>query len=869
MSSSRGQQQQASTCRCRRCTLSHLLGGVVGPAEDGPCTNPSQNNALSMADELSGLLPALASQSSAQDAVMAVPIRVRMAIVRTSSYSAAPPKGGFPSYEDTPLERKLETYYPPVTAYGGNSAAEATVAELTEYIVEELFVGNKEGHFWERDREAFVKMLLGDEWEGTLPNVIFRYTAGKMNGQRSGGKLTNGGKKALRATWVVHFSLSEKCEGDFVDVSSTANAYKTLRGIQSQVPKGKKADLLLKAHVLCSEEGKDAPPKRKRKGLTEKGSKDDDGGTPKRKKVVTADAKVPVSITKYPNGIPPALSEAWENQKMAESSPKRKKKADAMEVERPSAAAAKKPPSKKAATSAKVDSKDDDSATESSEDEAGGDKAFDFAALGKKKVDDELESPSSSSSSSEEDESQESDAEDRDAMQVERGVDKPNTSDRKATNVKEAAKKASAKAAAMNEANKNGSTAAAGNKKAKIDEEAESSSSESSSSEEDESDESDTEGGGINTDTNQQKKAPVSKRSNSVAGSKAKARVAVGKKKATIDEKSESSSASSSGDEGGSDSDEEESAEKESGKQKGASSKVLSVVSSDAGDDGKDESIPEEKAEQDAEADSSSGSSSDSSSSSEESDDDGEDDDKGKKTTTAWVRKGVGAPVQQTMEKSKGVTFKLDAAGKATPYDLATTDSDPNFTQESAIVPKDLFGGKGSQQKAQKKRSKGDVPVDESDDDSASSSSSGSSSSDSEESDDGEGGLQTTTKPKHSAANSGRDDSEGESSGDDEEGAKGKPAQDTDANNDAESSSSGSGSSSDSSSDSDSDSSSSSEEAEEEKKVTKKKETTPSSSALPVVRSSRGRRRTPLVSMSKKIVINPSNGKSKARTFAR
>lgn len=155
--------------------------------------------------------------------------------------------------------------------------------------------------------------------------------------------------------------------------------------------------------------------------------------------------------------------------------------------------------------------------------------------------------------------------------------------------------------------------------------------------------------------------------------------------------------------------------------------------------------------------------------------------------------------------------------GRATPYHTSTDVSEHVFTQESEIVPTNLFGNRfGNNQ--QHKRG---------------------------------GEIESSTLPTGNVNIKGEDDKDESSS-----------------------STSDTSSSSDSSSDSDSESRSTSSSSTKGKGVAKEVIALASiapvpSSILPVVRTSRGRRRTPLVSMSRKIIINTTIGIPKTESFAR
>ena len=75
-----------------------------------------------------------------------IPIRVRLAIIRTNSCHAVSPADGFLSYEAGYGNHKLQTYWPPSPLSSNTdiptSDTHDTISDLTKYIVEELFTKN-------------------------------------------------------------------------------------------------------------------------------------------------------------------------------------------------------------------------------------------------------------------------------------------------------------------------------------------------------------------------------------------------------------------------------------------------------------------------------------------------------------------------------------------------------------------------------------------------------------------------------------------------------------------------------------------------------------------------------------------------------
>ena len=252
-------------------------------------------------------------------------------------------------------------------------------------------------------------------------------------------------------------------------------------------------------------------------------------------------------------------------------------------------------------------------------------------------------------------------------------------------------------------------------------------------------------------------------------------------------------------------------------------------------------------------------------------------------------------------------------SGKATPH-VSIANSDQIFTQESAIAPTNLFGRMDRKYGDNQHKRGGEIesatpPNEEGKSKDARSaqkwdSDSSSSSSSSSDSDDSSGSesdkereipskiellangnvLYDNKKPQpypmtqashesdcssgSSSSGSEDDNNDGGSSNEDEKESNPTATPITDDKGASSSSSSDTSSSSDSSSDSGSESSSSRSEDERREADPVQQRSPVSMSILPVVRSSRGRR-TPLVSMSRKIIINTSTGVPKTESFAR
>lgn len=190
-------------------------------------------------DNWNGVIGGLEAPSPTQQQQMPtpIPIRVRLANVQTNYPWGAPPNG-FLSHDVTPIDSKLETYVPPLSS-SASTTTDATIADLTRYIVEDLFIKNKEAHFVDDlVQSTFMKILLGGE-EGDLSNMQFNYGC-KIKSSKSG--------ESESACDVINFSLLiEQAEGYYVELSPYINAYKILNDFRVS---SKKVDLIMKAHVM-------------------------------------------------------------------------------------------------------------------------------------------------------------------------------------------------------------------------------------------------------------------------------------------------------------------------------------------------------------------------------------------------------------------------------------------------------------------------------------------------------------------------------------------------------------------------------------------------------------------------------------------
>ena len=116
-----------------------------------------------------------------------IPIRVRLATSHSNSstdQTTTATQEVYKSYETTPTSSKITTIFPPSVPLNGTSttAVSTTISNYTQYIVEELFINNREDTFQENDEEHQALVLLTN----ILPNinkynVIVSYYGKRMN----------------------------------------------------------------------------------------------------------------------------------------------------------------------------------------------------------------------------------------------------------------------------------------------------------------------------------------------------------------------------------------------------------------------------------------------------------------------------------------------------------------------------------------------------------------------------------------------------------------------------------------------------------------------------------------------------------------
>ena len=166
----------------------------------------------------------------------------------------------------------LLTHFPPLRSCEDDTSSSlslssfntvATISEFMQFVVEDLFIGNREAHFLVHGSSQFVSMLLGDsKLEGrdtTTPPMVFRYGGKKKNKISGEGDYNNRTAGQTTSICTVAFSLLDETEGNAVIISPLDDAYNTFINLILAQSK-KKLDLILKAHVQISSSEPLPPP---------------------------------------------------------------------------------------------------------------------------------------------------------------------------------------------------------------------------------------------------------------------------------------------------------------------------------------------------------------------------------------------------------------------------------------------------------------------------------------------------------------------------------------------------------------------------------------------------------------------------------
>ena len=208
-----------------------------------------------------------------------IPIRVRLATSHSnSSTDHQTTQEAYKSYETTPNSSKLTTIFPPPVHLHGTSttAVSTTISNYTQYIVEELFINNREDTLFQQqlddDEEHRASALFND----ILPNinkynVIVSYYGKRMKNRRMKKLMKSIIDKSLnqdvnnssttstaakKPKCEIHFTLMEQLEStttttqhDYSELSGDHLAYETLHDMYINNG-GNILDLILLANVI-------------------------------------------------------------------------------------------------------------------------------------------------------------------------------------------------------------------------------------------------------------------------------------------------------------------------------------------------------------------------------------------------------------------------------------------------------------------------------------------------------------------------------------------------------------------------------------------------------------------------------------------
>lgn len=187
-----------------------------------------------------------------------IPIQLRLAVVRNSRRVDA--SADFLSDEARLLDTQILTYFPPLSDESetlSSTATVATISDFIQYVVEDLFIENRESQFLAHDPTKFATMLVGGSSQKRNISAITFHYGGKKNNTISGENEGSG-----KSVCMVTFSLMEVTEGFAAELSPSIDAYEMFRKLISQVTSGsKRLDLILKARVRISSSS--SPPNTK------------------------------------------------------------------------------------------------------------------------------------------------------------------------------------------------------------------------------------------------------------------------------------------------------------------------------------------------------------------------------------------------------------------------------------------------------------------------------------------------------------------------------------------------------------------------------------------------------------------------------
>jgi len=225
---------------------------------------------------LTSISTATNSTNAATKQQQKIPIRVRLVTSNSNSSTdqTNTTKEVYKSYETTSASSKLTTIFPPSVSLHGTSttAVSTTISNYTQYIVEELFINNREDTFQQQLNDDDEEHLASALFKNILPNinkynVVISYYGKRMKNRRmkkllksiidkssnqdvnSSSSITSTAAKKPKCE--IHFTLVEQLAhgSDRLELLGDHLAYEILNEMYINNG-GNILDLILKANVI-------------------------------------------------------------------------------------------------------------------------------------------------------------------------------------------------------------------------------------------------------------------------------------------------------------------------------------------------------------------------------------------------------------------------------------------------------------------------------------------------------------------------------------------------------------------------------------------------------------------------------------------
>ena len=252
---------QTASCKCQRCLLLQAIGD--NQQNDGvPCIAQQQWNNIISALTINNTTTCISNSTLPIVVRPSIPIRVRLAIER-SSKEANKPKSN----------TTLETFLPPPDPIVGSND-NMTIADYTKYLVEELFINNREKQFDNRNNDKhktkFFTALLLNSKMSKKNECTFSYYG--MNKVKKSISVNNKGRTVVLneeqiddniiadvSSCIVNFSLrveeTGRGESNITELDGSCLAYDVLysQSCSANNNQCRRLDLVLNAHVMTLE----------------------------------------------------------------------------------------------------------------------------------------------------------------------------------------------------------------------------------------------------------------------------------------------------------------------------------------------------------------------------------------------------------------------------------------------------------------------------------------------------------------------------------------------------------------------------------------------------------------------------------------